>query len=110
MPPWIGVKANGQEISDIYLFFITDACHPYEPFKCPGDGNCISIQYLCDGAPDCSDGYDEDMRLCTAGENVHFFLWETVLMVYITWALLGRVGQFKANRSLVLINNGSTAS
>merc|ERR1712071_18807 len=24
-----------------------DACHPYEPFKCPGDGACISIQYLC---------------------------------------------------------------
>lgn len=46
-----------------------DACHPYEPFKCPGDGNCISIQYLCDGAPDCSDGYDEDSRLCTAGEK-----------------------------------------
>lgn len=42
-------------------------CHPYEPFKCPGDGACISIQYLCDGAPDCPDGYDEDPRLCTAG-------------------------------------------
>ena len=24
-------------------------------------------QYLCDGAADCSDGYDEDPRLCTAG-------------------------------------------
>jgi len=46
-----------------------DACHPYEPFKCPGDGNCISIQYLCDGAPDCSDGYDEDSRLCTAAKR-----------------------------------------
>ena len=43
-------------------------CHPYEPFKCPGDGACISIQYLCDGAPDCPDGYDEDPRLCTAGD------------------------------------------
>lgn len=50
-------------------FYFPDACHPYEPFKCPGDGNCISIQYLCDGAPDCSDGYDEDMRLCTAGKH-----------------------------------------
>ncbi|XP_073838505.1 IDLSRF-like peptide [Musca autumnalis] len=47
----------------------SDACHPYEPFKCPGDGNCISIQYLCDGAPDCSDGYDEDARLCTAAKR-----------------------------------------
>ncbi|XP_054725110.1 IDLSRF-like peptide [Anastrepha obliqua] len=46
-----------------------EACHPYEPFKCPGDGNCISIQYLCDGAPDCSDGYDEDLRLCTAAKR-----------------------------------------
>lgn len=45
-----------------------EACHPYEPFKCPGDGACISIQYLCDGAPDCPDGYDEDSKLCTAGE------------------------------------------
>lgn len=24
---------------------------------------------MCDGAPDCSDGYDEDMRLCTAGKQ-----------------------------------------
>ncbi|XP_067614393.1 IDLSRF-like peptide isoform X2 [Eurosta solidaginis] len=47
----------------------SEACHPYEPFKCPGDGNCISIQYLCDGAPDCSDGYDEDLRLCTAAKR-----------------------------------------
>lgn len=57
----------------IIVNFFTDACHPYEPFKCPGDGNCISIQYLCDGAPDCSDGYDEDMRLCTAGKR-HFHI------------------------------------
>lgn len=49
--------------------FPGDACHPYEPFKCPGDGNCISIQYLCDGAPDCPDGYDEDSRLCTAAKR-----------------------------------------
>lgn len=51
-----------------------DPCHPYEPFKCPGSDQCISIQYLCDGAPDCDDGYDEDARLCTAGkseENKH---------------------------------------
>ncbi|XP_046671343.1 IDLSRF-like peptide [Homalodisca vitripennis] len=46
-----------------------EACHPYEPFKCPGDGACISIQYLCDGAPDCLDGYDEDSRLCTAAKR-----------------------------------------
>lgn len=52
----------------VYLFI--EACHPYEPFKCPSDGNCISIQYLCDGAPDCSDGYDEDTKLCTAGKNI----------------------------------------
>nr|CAD7200321.1 unnamed protein product [Timema douglasi] len=52
-------------------FCAGDACHPYEPFKCPGDGICISIQYLCDGAPDCPDGYDEDSRLCTAGNVLH---------------------------------------
>jgi len=46
-----------------------EACHPYEPFKCPGDGACISIQYLCDGAADCPDGYDEDLRLCTAAKR-----------------------------------------
>ncbi|XP_046984818.1 IDLSRF-like peptide isoform X1 [Schistocerca americana] len=49
-----------------------EACHPYEPFKCPGGegkGICISIQYLCDGAPDCPDGYDEDTRLCTAAKR-----------------------------------------
>ena len=26
-------------------------------------------QYLCDGAPDCVDAYDEDPRLCTAGNS-----------------------------------------
>ncbi|XP_034193120.1 prohormone-4 [Osmia lignaria lignaria] len=46
-----------------------NACRPYEPFKCPGDGICISIQYLCDGAPDCQNGYDEDSRLCTAAKR-----------------------------------------
>ncbi|OXA59041.1 prohormone-4 isoform X2 [Folsomia candida] len=49
-----------------------DNCHPYQPFKCPhpeGHGKCISIQYLCDGAPDCPDGYDEDTRLCTAAKR-----------------------------------------
>lgn len=60
-----GINCN---VPYVFEWHIADACHPYEPFKCPGDGNCISIQYLCDGAPDCSDGYDEDMRLCTAGK------------------------------------------
>lgn len=69
-----GVVANNfGEPSFIFILVtfvnVSDACHPYEPFRCPGDGNCISIQYLCDGAPDCSDGYDEDMRLCTAGKR-----------------------------------------
>jgi hypothetical protein len=44
-------------------------CEAFEPFRCPSDGRCISIQYLCDGAPDCSDSYDEDPRLCTAGND-----------------------------------------
>ena len=58
-------KTHGQGL----LFFPGEPCHPYEPFKCPGDGACISIQYLCDGANDCPDGYDEDPRLCTAGNR-----------------------------------------
>merc|ERR1712241_1015535 len=45
------------------------ACEAFEPFRCPSDGRCISIQYLCDGAADCSDGYDEDARLCTAARR-----------------------------------------
>ncbi|RWS09667.1 low-density lipoprotein receptor-like protein [Dinothrombium tinctorium] len=51
------------------LLFSVDSerCHPTEPFRCPGQENvCISIQYLCDGARDCKDGYDEDPSLCTA--------------------------------------------
>ncbi|XP_058802516.1 prohormone-4 [Phymastichus coffea] len=46
-----------------------EVCHPYKPFKCPEDNTCISIQYLCDGAPDCREGYDEDPRLCTAAKR-----------------------------------------
>merc|ERR1712080_746731 len=44
-------------------------CEAFEPFRCPSDGRCISIQYLCDGAPDCTDGYDEDPKLCTAARR-----------------------------------------
>ena len=48
-------------------------CDPYAPFKCPSEHACISIQYLCDGAADCPDAYDEDPRLCTAGMvNIRF--------------------------------------
>ena len=54
-----------------FLYFAETKCKAFEPFRCPLDGRCISIQYLCDGAPDCMDGYDEDPRLCTAG-NIHF--------------------------------------
>eukprot|EP00096_Caligus_rogercresseyi_P008822 TRINITY_DN2858_c0_g1_i1.p1 TRINITY_DN2858_c0_g1~~TRINITY_DN2858_c0_g1_i1.p1 ORF type:complete len:198 (-),score=16.53 TRINITY_DN2858_c0_g1_i1:369-962(-) len=44
-------------------------CKAFEPFRCPKEGKCISIQYLCDGAPDCEDGYDEDPALCTAARR-----------------------------------------
>ncbi|CAG0879188.1 unnamed protein product [Cyprideis torosa] len=44
-------------------------CPRFEPFKCPSGGQCIAIQYLCDGAPDCPDEYDEDPRLCTAARR-----------------------------------------
>lgn len=57
-----------------YSLNLGEPCHPYEPFKCPGNGACISIQYLCDGAPDCPDGYDEDARLCTAGNIIHMHI------------------------------------
>merc|ERR1712002_796353 len=45
------------------------SCPAFEPFRCPEEQRCISIQYLCDGAADCSDGYDEDHRLCTAARR-----------------------------------------
>ncbi|KAH0820444.1 hypothetical protein GEV33_002348 [Tenebrio molitor] len=63
------VRIRDPDLPDEDFSVSGDACHPYEPFKCPGDGNCISIQYLCDGAPDCPDGYDEDSRLCTAAKR-----------------------------------------
>ncbi|XP_003742297.1 IDLSRF-like peptide [Galendromus occidentalis] len=48
----------------------TERCHPTQPFRCPGKSTvCISIQYLCDGAPDCPDGYDEHAALCTAAKR-----------------------------------------
>lgn len=47
-----------------------ERCHPTQPFRCPGETlKCISIQYLCDGAQDCSDGTDEDVALCTAAKR-----------------------------------------
>jgi len=50
-------------------FGADNPCPAFEPFRCPEEGKCISIQYLCDGAPDCSDSYDEDPRLCTAARR-----------------------------------------
>lgn len=54
-------------------------CPPTKPFLCPSDdpqgGECIPIQYLCDGSSDCPNsgesqvGYDEDPRLCTAAKR-----------------------------------------
>ncbi|VDD95428.1 unnamed protein product [Enterobius vermicularis] len=40
-------------------------CPPWHPFQCP-NGDCVSIKYLCDGSPDCGDGYDENKSMCTA--------------------------------------------
>merc|ERR1712212_93692 len=45
------------------------SCPSFEPFLCPQEGKCISIQYLCDGAADCVTGYDEDAFLCTAARR-----------------------------------------
>ena len=62
-------------LNDLKIFqyyFAEQKCKAFEPFRCPLDGRCISIQYLCDGAPDCMDGYDEDPRLCTAG-NINYY-------------------------------------
>jgi len=47
----------------------SDFCQPFVPFKCPTGDMCISIQYLCDGASDCPNAYDEDPRLCTAAKR-----------------------------------------
>ncbi|GMT10151.1 hypothetical protein PFISCL1PPCAC_1448, partial [Pristionchus fissidentatus] len=40
-------------------------CPTWHPFECPS-GQCVPIKYLCDGSPDCQDGYDEDKNMCTA--------------------------------------------
>jgi len=45
------------------------SCPSFEPFLCPNESKCISIQYLCDGAEDCDTGYDEDTQLCTAARR-----------------------------------------
>uniref|UniRef100_A0AC35TI72 Prohormone-4 n=1 Tax=Rhabditophanes sp. KR3021 TaxID=114890 RepID=A0AC35TI72_9BILA len=43
-------------------------CPTWHPFQCP-TGECISIKYLCDDSADCSDGYDENSRMCTAANR-----------------------------------------
>merc|ERR1711872_356644 len=59
------------ELSKVRLARSTggQSCPAFEPFACPTENRCISIQYLCDGAPDCTDSYDEDPRLCTAARR-----------------------------------------
>merc|ERR1719431_712630 len=51
------------------LYQIDSQCPAFEPFRCPEERKCISIQYLCDGADDCAQGYDEDPKLCTAARR-----------------------------------------
>ncbi|XP_053655475.1 prohormone-4 isoform X2 [Cherax quadricarinatus] len=70
----VGSRLNGPYL--LYLLNNPDnmhaaerECMAYEPFRCPGGQVCISIQYLCDGAPDCPDGYDENPKLCTAAKR-----------------------------------------
>ncbi len=46
---------------------VIGACPAWHPFQCP-NGDCVPIKYLCDGSPDCSDGYDENVSMCTAGK------------------------------------------
>ncbi|KAI4472448.1 hypothetical protein M0802_016814 [Mischocyttarus mexicanus] len=87
-----------------------DACRPYEPFKCPGDGTCISIQYLCDGAPDCRNGYDEDTKLCTAGKCFYSITFLLFIFCCVYCYLFIHVPTFKIamyDRSVVILQGGS---
>ncbi len=43
-----------------------------EPYNCPGTNLCISLQFICDGIPDCPDDYDENPSVCNAC-NIHLF-------------------------------------
>ena len=63
------LTSHQDSISDQTFHVSERHCEAFKPFRCPDNGQCISIQYLCDGAPDCQDGYDEDPRLCTAGKD-----------------------------------------
>ena len=36
-------------------------------WSCPGEAKCISRDHICDGKRDCSNGQDEDKKLCTEG-------------------------------------------
>ena len=62
------------------LHRILTSCSETE-FKC-NNGNCIPLGYLCDGArkwgnhldlePDCSDGSDEDPKICCEGNYLTY--------------------------------------
>ncbi|VDP00502.1 unnamed protein product [Soboliphyme baturini] len=43
-------------------------CPSWKPFQCVY-GECIPLQYLCDGSRDCTNGYDEDINMCTAARR-----------------------------------------
>lgn len=66
-------RPNLKDIIHVYGQHSTDAkrakpgCPPIKPFSCPGFADvCLPLQYICDGSPDCPDGYDEDIKVCTA--------------------------------------------
>ena len=47
------------------LHLIDGFYHGDYSWSCPGEAQCISRDHICDGKRDCSNGQDEDEKLCT---------------------------------------------
>ncbi|KAK3748037.1 hypothetical protein RRG08_029893 [Elysia crispata] len=48
-------------------------CPIARPFLCrTHPQSCIALRYVCDGTPDCGDGFDEDKALCNAAVRPSF--------------------------------------
>lgn len=78
-------------------------CVESHPWPCK-NGKCIAFDFICDGTPECDDGYDENPDLCTAKDRPAFELLDRFLRNNKQWLVpkyLGDAGISQITMNLI---------